>query len=407
MEIQKLKDLRDKRGVAIAAGRAVNEKAITEGRAMSSEEQVIYDKAWAEQEGLGRTIVAAERQIELDKELAINQDSEARARGNATPPGNETREQKEARGYRAYLCGRQADITPEFRALQNDNDAAGGYLTVPMELQRDIIKPLMDMVFVRAGATVLTLTNADSLGCPTLANDPADADWTSEILTGSEDSTMSFGRRDLKPHPLAKRIKLSNKLLRISAFSPEALVAERFNYKFAVTEEKNFLTGSGAAQPLGVFTASAAGISTGRDVACAATNVIGADDLINTKYSVKAQYRVGSGWVFHRSGVKQIAKLKDGEGQYIWQAGLQAGSPDRILGDQVKESEYAPSTFTTGLYVGLYGNLKYYYIADALTMTVQRLSELYAETNQTGFIMRKELDAMPVDEQAFARMKLA
>ena len=70
-------------------------------------------------------------------------------------------------------------------------------------------------------------------------------------------------------------------------------------------------------------------------------------------------------------------------------------------------SEYAPNTFTTGLYVGLLGDFSHYWIADALEMTVQRLVELYAGTNQTGFIGRLETDGAPVLEEAFARVKLA
>ena len=40
-------------------------------------------------------------------------------------------------------------------------------------------------------------------------------------------------------------------------------------------------------------------------------------------------------------------------------------------------------------------------------MELQRLAELYAETNQIGFIGRQEVDGMPVLEEAFARLKTA
>ena len=46
-----------------------------------------------------------------------------------------------------------------------------------------------------------------------------------------------------------------------------------------------------------------------------------------------------------------------------------------------------------------------YHIVDALNMQVQRLTELYAESNQTGYIGRAEVDGMPVLEEAFARLK--
>jgi HK97 family phage major capsid protein len=65
------------------------------------------------------------------------------------------------------------------------------------------------------------------------------------LQTGSEDTAMAFGKRNLHPQPLAKRIKLSNQLLRQAMIGPEALVIERLGYKFAVTQEKAFLTGSG------------------------------------------------------------------------------------------------------------------------------------------------------------------
>jgi HK97 family phage major capsid protein len=69
-------------------------------------------------------------------------------------------------------------------------------------------------------------------------------------------------------------------------------------------------------------------------------------------------------------------------------------------------SEYVPNTFTSGLYVGLFGDLRYYWIADSLMFELQRLDELYAETNQVGMIGRWESDGMPILEEAFARVKL-
>jgi HK97 family phage major capsid protein len=104
--------------------------------------------------------------------------------------------------------------------------------------------------------------------------------------------------------------------------------------------------------------------------------------------------------------MKQIAKLKDGDGQYIWRVSVREGEPDRLLGLGYRESEYAPNTFTTGLYVGILGDFKNYWIAETLNVTIQRLVELYAATNQTGFIGRQEVDGMPALEEAFVRVKL-
>jgi HK97 family phage major capsid protein len=218
---------------------------------------------------------------------------------------------------------------------------------------------------------------------------------------------MAFGRRELSPHPLAKYIKISRKLLRMVP-SVDGLVRERLGYKFAVTMENAYLNGTGNQQPLGVFVASNDGISTGRDASTGNTDTeIRFDGLIEAKYTLKAQYWPRARWMFHRDGVKMVAKLKDGNGQYLWRESVRVGEPDRILSFPVMMSEYAPSTFTTGLYVGILGDFAHYWIADALDMEMQRLVELYAATNQVGFIGRMESDGMPVLEEAFVRVKLA
>jgi HK97 family phage major capsid protein len=219
---------------------------------------------------------------------------------------------------------------------------------------------------------------------------------------------MSFGKRELKPHPLAKSIKVSNKLLRSAAMNVEAIVQARLAYKFAVSQEKGFMTGNGVDKPLGIFTASADGVPTSRDVSAGnTTTLIKMDGLIAAKYSLKAQYQAVARWLFHRDAMKQISQLTDGQGQYLWQPSLQAGQPDRLLGLPIMMSEYVPNTFTTALYVGMLADFSWYWIADALDMQVQRLVELYAETNQTGYIGRLETDGMPVLAEAFARVKLA
>jgi HK97 family phage major capsid protein len=78
-----------------------------------------------------------------------------------------------------------------------------------------------------------------------------------------------------------------------------------------------------------------------------------------------------------------------------------------LLGFPVDESERVPNTFTNGLYSGMLCNWRYYEIADALEMDMQVLFELYAQTNQVGYIGRIKTDGMPTLEEAFVRLKCA
>lgn len=436
--LEQARELRADRQKLIEANRTLNDAAWADGkRDFAAEEKGQYDGRFADIAKLGDRIERLEKEDGEARRIAGAADpvggrpapddrrdgaataTEYRAKVDAAPglPGIERvyqlRGTEEARGrhreaMRAYFLHPETRTAAEQRALQAATDTAGGYTYPDEQFVADLIKFVDNEVFIRRFARVHQLTSGDSIGRPSLDADPADAAWTSELGTGDEDSTMAFGKRELAPSPLAKRIKVSRTLLRRSGMGIEQLVRERLGYKFGVTQEQGFLTGTGANQPLGVFTASSSGISTSRDVSTGnTTTAFTADGLINAKYSIKGAYYPMLRWVFHRDAVKALSKLKDGDGQYLWHGSIVTGSPDTLLGVPVIISEYAPSTFTTGLYVGILGDFSKYEIAEALNMTVQRLDELYAETNQVGFIGRMEVDGMPVLEEAFARVKLA
>ena len=443
---EKLKALYEQRMKLHEDSKALLDKVDSENRKLTAEENQHWDKMAADIDAIGTEIERREQLAKRESMLTESRGRKADASDPSPEPRRSAKPNTETRGelayplrfaqqcgaagqtgerkfafagptaepgygddFRSYLRGAERSDTLRVQAaLRADDDTSGGYAVAPQQFVANLIKFVDDAVFIRQMSTVIQVPMAQSLGAPSLDTDIADSDWTSELATGSEDSSMAFGKRELTPHPLAKRIKVSNKLLRISALGMEALVNQRMAYKFGVSEEKAFLTGTGSGQPLGVFTASSLGISTGRDVSTDnTTTAMTADGIINAFYSLKSQYQERAAWMFHRDGIKQIRKLKDGEGQYMWQPGMQAGQPSLILGRPYMQSEFSPNTFTTGLYVGIVGDWSFYWIAESLGMTVQRLVELYAEANQVGFIGRMELDAMPVLEEAFARVKLA
>lgn len=430
----KIIEMRQKRAKLIADARALNDKVQAEKRDFTAEEQNNWDAMMNQADALRTNYEREERMMTAESDLgepvtaATRPEADGRSGGEriefrsrsmrgtneADPSWRDSPEWRRVMrtasptyraGFQSFLRGQQ--VPQEVRALQADLDTQGGYLMTPIQMVDRIIQAMDNQVYMRQWATVFAVPNADSLGVATLENDPADADWTSELATGSEDSTMSFGKRELKPNPLAKRVKVSRKLI-LKVPNVEDFTVSRLAYKFGITQEKGFLTGNGAGQPLGVFTASSNGISTSRDVSTDNTTTgVTTDGLINTKYSVKQQYWNEARWLAHRDFFKMVAKLKDGDGQYLWRESVRAGEPDRLLGAPTSMSEYAPNTFTTGQYVGIYGAFSNYWIADSMAMDVQRLLELYAETNQIGLIARMDSDGQPTLEEAFARVKLA
>lgn len=422
-----LKEMLEKRAELIHEARTVLEAAEKENRDLSADENQRYEKLLKEAGDLGLRAERQQKQTALEHDLEQPLSEGTRPELHSEKPNKiewRSRALREMtageldlghlapyatpdyqQAFRGWLRGTRS--TAELRALQADSDILGGYLVMPTQMVDRLIQAVDDLVYIRQWASLFTVTGAQSLGAPSLDADPADPTWTSELLIGTEDSSMNFGRRELNPHPLAKYIKLSRKLIRLAP-GAEQLAIQRLAYKFAVVFETACLTGTGANQPLGVFTASAHGINTDRDYSTGntATSIM-FDGLIGAKYTLKGQYWPNARWLFHRDAVAQIAKLKDGSGNYAWRESVRVGEPDRILGIPVFMSEYAPNTFTASQYVGILGDFSYYWIADSLQMEMQRLEELFASTNQVGLIGRLESDGMPVLSEAFVRVKLA
>lgn len=429
---ERIQRLADEIGRLVQANRSLLEAA--EGRSMTAEERQEYDRRDTRIDELTEEKRRLERQLEREGQLenrstdptdpadpADPSDPENRG-GGSGGSGDDPTEPFEFRGemiephafedaeYRAlfarYLQMGSAGALGELeeRALSAGSDPDGGYTIAPRQFVARLLQAVDDRVFVRQFGTIETISQGTSLGVPSLDADPADADWTAEVAQVTEDTSMEFGDRELEPHPLSKLAKVSRKLLRASALNVESIVRMRLAYKFAVTMEKAYMTGDGANKPLGLFTASPSGISTGRDVLSGVSNDIDGDSLIDAKHELKAAYWANARWIASREFIKRARKLKTTDDQYIWQPGLQAGVPDRILDLPFEISEFAPSVFTSGSYVAVLGDLEFYWIADALDFEIQVLAELYAETNQTGYIGRAESDGAPVLEEAFVRI---
>jgi len=306
------------------------------------------------------------------------------------------------------LSGKEEHIKTYKNTFKLTDDGQAGYLTAPVEFVNEVIRGLDNFNHMRTISRVISgVGNAQSLGFPYRKTSPADALWTAEISAAAEETTLDFGRREFKPNKLARLIKLSKTLMNHAPLAESALqteIIERIN----AAQENAYMNGNGTAQPLGIFTASASGISTGRDVATGNTaTAVTFDGLVNAKFNNKQQYHANASWVGSRDLAKMVTKIKDGTGNYIWQPSVQAGTPDRLLGAPFYMSEYAPKTFTTGLYVGVYGDFKHgYMIADSNAIAIQVLSELYAVTNQIGYLVDYFGDGAPIVEEAFSRIKL-
>ena len=123
-------------------------------------------------------------------------------------------------------------------------------------------------------------------------------------------------------------MKVSIELLDDSAFDLEEYIAREFAYAFGAAEERSFCVGTGTGQPTGLFTANGGTVG----VTAASATTVTTDEVISLIYALKAPYRKNAKFLMNDATVSALRKLKDSNGQYLWQPSLQAGQPDRLLG---------------------------------------------------------------------------
>jgi HK97 family phage major capsid protein len=135
--------------------------------------------------------------------------------------------------------------------------------------------------------------------------------------------------------------------------------------------------------------------------------IVEADELIDLAAGLPSQYRAGAVFIASREFLRRISKLKDSAWNYLVQQDLKSEFGTTLMGHELAISEYCPgSNSASGDYVCIFGNLQWYWMVDSMNMQIRRLDVLYAETDQTGFILRYAGDAMPVLSAAFKRLKL-
>lgn len=360
---------------------------------LSVEDDAKYADMEKEFDSLTREINRLDRKDAIENELNKPVNTPI-----VTKPVNGDEEDKPGRGSKNYKKSfwnamRSKTVRPEITdALQVGTDTEGGYL-VPDEFEKTLIEALEEENIFRKLATVIKTSSGDRK-IPVVAS-KGSASWVDEegLIPESDDS---FGQVSIGAYKLGTLIKVSNELLNDSVFNLEAYISKEFGRRCGAKEEEAFFNGNGTGKPTGILDATYGAIT---GVTTDAVDKITADEIIDLFYSLKAPYRKRAVWVLNDSTVKAIRKLKDGNGNYLWQPALTEGTPDTILGRPVYTSAYMPS-IAAGARTVIFGDLSYYWVADRQGRTFKKLSELYATTDQTGFMATQRVDGKLILREA-------
>lgn len=386
--MSKILELREKRAKAWDTAKAfLDTKRGTDGL-ISAEDTATYDKMETDVVALGKEIDRLERQSALDLELS-------KATSNAitnkpTAPNGETKTGRATDEYNnsfwnAMRTRAGEGLDPSVKnALQIGTDTEGGYL-VPDEFERKLVEALKEENIFRKFANVISTASGDRK-IPVVAS-KGTASWIDEegAIPESDDS---FGQVSLGAYKLGTMIKISEELLNDSVFRLEPYISQEFARRIGNKEEESFITGDGAGKPTGIFTATG-GAQLG--VTTASATAITIDEILDLFYSLKAPYRNKASFILNDATVKAIRKLKDGQGQYLWQPSLQSDTPDTILNRPLYTSAYVPTIASAAKTIA-FGDFSYYWVADRQGRTFKRLNELYAVTGQVGFVATQRVD---------------
>ncbi len=391
-------EMREKRNKLVGMMDTFLDTHTTDKGTLSAEDDKTYKDMETEVAQLTDSIHRMERREEIEAELS---------KPTSKPL---TGKPMKADGDKAAKTGRASDeykkallqaMRTNFRqisnVLQEGIDPQGGYL-VPDEYDKRLIDILTEENVMRTLGTNITTSGEHKINIA--ATKPAAA-WI------EEGGTLTFGDATfdqiiLDAHKLHVAIKVTEELLYDNAFNLENYILTQFGKALSNAEEDAFINGTGVGQPLGIL-AETGGAQVG--VTSASSTKVTADEIINLVYSLKRPYRKNAVFLANDVCVAELRKLKDNNGQYLWQPSLQAGEPDRVLGYKIYTSPYFPVPTAGGTAVA-FGDFSYYNIGDRGTRSFAELKELFAGNGMIGFVAKERVDGKLVLPEAIKLLQM-
>lgn len=395
--MSKINDMRIKRGEIWDKAKKFLDDHQNESGLMSAEDTATYERMEQEVVDLGHAIEREERAAEMERELNAATNTPLISRPEKAVTGKQGRASDEYKNAFWRMVRNRGGHLLVQNALQIGEDSEGGYLC-PDEYERTLVKALEEENRLRSLCTIIRTESGDRK-IPIVASHGT-ASWVDEegVIPESDDV---FGQISLGAHKLATMIKVSDELLQDSVFDIESYIAAEFARRIGAAEEDAFINGDGSGKPYGLLHATN-GAGIGITTAGAAFT---SDEILDLIHSVKAGYRKNAKFLLNDSSIKALRKLKDGNGQYMWQPGLKEGQPDRLLSHELITSAYMPE-IGAGAKPILFGDFKSYWIADRQGRTFQRLNELYAATGQVGFRATQRVDGRLVQTEGLKCLQI-
>lgn len=357
-----------------------------------------FDRAMAE---VDANEARAKRMEDADaRAAAYNEVASTRSVEDRSAEGRTNTAETRDNAFNAYLRGHeltseQRSILREARAQSVGTNSEGGYLA-PTALVADVITAMKAYGPLNDGNVVnyLVTANGNTINMPTM-DDTANKGRRIAENTKANTTNLTFGSKALNAYKYTTDVILvSNELLQDAAINVASVINDAAAERFGRAINYDLTNGDGSGDPMGIAFGAATGVTS------ALATAIAADELIDLQHSLDPAYRANASFMFNDATFKAIRKLKDAEGNYIWQPGLTAGAANTILGWSYSINQDMDG-LTTGKKSVLAGDFKRAYTARrSRDLVIRRLDEIYAESDQVAFVGFGRWDGQILDSRA-------
>lgn len=351
MSDELIKNLSEQRANAWEQAKALLDVAAAESRDLSGEEAEQFDRINADLDALDDRRSKIIESIQRDRHI-----EESRGRlGLTLDLGGEraVAEKTDDDVVRSLVNGEIRNARFEKRAVISSG--SGG--SVATGVYDRIVEHMVQTNVVRNVATVITTGNGETLNVPT-----STAFSTASIVgegAQASPSDPTLANRALGAYKYVVLVQLSNELAADASVDVAGFLARQAGTAIGVATRGHMTTGDGSSKPTGIVTSSTAGVTGANSV----SGAFSADNLIDLRYSVGAQYVAeGAGWMMSSSGMSAARKLKDTTNQYLFAPGLN-GDPDSLLGYPVYINDSVATPALSAKSV-LFGKLSAYFIRE-------------------------------------------
>ncbi|MFC9651466.1 phage major capsid protein [Streptomyces sp. NPDC056937] len=278
-------------------------------------------------------------------------------------------------------------FAPEKRAVV---DTTTGKNVIPRTLFGQLLAEAVERSTVmRNGASVLTTSGGESIDF-TVVTGRASASIVAENANIPE-STPATVQRSIGAFKYAYASVVSTEFVQDQALDLIGFLVGDAGPALGHGMGQHFLAGTGTGQPKGILNAAPAAVAT---YVAGAKDVTVSDALIDLFYELASSYRGNAVFVVSDKTAAIMRKLKDANGQYLWQSALTAGAPDTFNGKSVATDVDMPDDKV------LFGDLSKYKVRLAGPLRVERSVDAKFDSDQIVYRFIQRADGLLVDERS-------